>query len=280
MSFLQNTALLLLLCALLAPYSTQSAPIGLPASTSEDTAPNSVCYSFKEPEWQFHRSKRKFRLPRIERPGELLLIPDNTFDAGVAAVLTGKAKPPFEATFEYSTWDDDGSTWAVWNSADGFSFFFLKDASGYGRPPTGGTLGLKPGGGGYALSFSLYGYRLAQLTAPSGTVLQRIHFDRAYSDRKWVLVKVTVTDELISIMANQQLILEQPVQLGVAANDLGFSAASGAADAEQKIRNFCLRQLPLTTEETSTGNTDTVEAVPESTDAPDIDIESDQGEAG
>ena len=226
---------------LLFPLNLSSAP--LPDSPSMDSE-RAYCYTFREKQWRFFRSSPGLKLPRVGRIPELLLIPDNTFHTGIAAAINNPVKPPFEISFDYSTWDDDGNEWAVWNSADGLKMFFLKDASDYGTQPDGDSLGLSSDGGGYAVGFHLYGSRYVQLTGPQGVVLTRSHFARAYRQRQWVPVTVTVLTNRITVSADNKVILEQNLELDQQYQDIGFTAATGTADAEHAIRNLCIKALP------------------------------------
>lgn len=219
------------------PY-TQAAPIS--DGTTQDKI-ESKCYNFRENQWRFQSNQPN--LPTLVKKREMLLIPDNMFNTGVAMIINSDIKPPFEASFRYSTWDDDGSVKARANSADGFTFFFLKDASDLGTPPDGDSLGLKTPGGGYAVRFRLYKTRAVQLTNPEQTVLGSTWFDRVYSNRQWVPVKVKVTDERITVTADNHVILDAPTKIDDTYSDMGFTAASGDADAEQAIKNFCIRSL-------------------------------------
>ena len=214
-----------------------------PEPQAESQPQEPTCYTFKEKGWQFYSNKRRPKLPIVGDQSEMLLIPDNQFQTGVVAAINSSVKPPFEATFDYSTWDDDGSEWATWNSADGFTFFFLKDTSDYGTPPDGNSLGLKQEGGGYAVRFKLYGHRSIWLTGIENTLLDWQPFSKAYSQRQWVPVNVTVMNDSIRVQANNQVVLNHEADVATAFSDLGFTAATGAADVEIAVRHLCIKPL-------------------------------------
>ena len=231
-----------------------------PIAPTADNNDQSRCYTFREKQWRFFRSNPKQKLPKVGKIPELLLTPDNTFHTGVAAAINSPVKPPFEISFDYSTWDDDGSEWAIWNSADGLAFFFLKDASDYGNPPDGGALGLNPEGGGYAVWFKLYDTRSVGLTGPGDITLDWERFAKAYTQRQWVPVKIEVCEDSIQVWANDQPVLNHHAAIDDTYSDLGFSAATGAADAEQAVRNLCIK--PLAAKEPLAESQETIPGIP------------------
>ncbi|WP_145912638.1 hypothetical protein [Endozoicomonas montiporae] len=223
-----------------------SAPVPAKPTGSEP-----ACYTFKEKGWHFYSNKKRPRLPVIGDKSEMLLIPDNQYQTGVAAAISSSVKPPFEVTFSYSTWDDDGSEWAIWNSADGLTFFFLKDISDYGTPPDGDSLGLKPEGDGYAVWLKLYGSRTITLSGQNNMILDWDRFKKAYSQRQWIPVKVTVLKDRIQVEANNQPVLNHHTDIDTRFSGMGFSAGTGAADAEIAVKKLCVTPLKTQAAETS-----------------------------
>ncbi|MET4693495.1 hypothetical protein [Endozoicomonas lisbonensis] len=239
---------LLIFSTLILSNNSYSAPV--PAGQRGNEA---TCYTFKEKGWQFYNNMKRPKLPVVGDKQEMLLIPDNQYQTGVAAAISSPVKPPFEVTFSYSTWDDDGSEWAIWNSADGLAFFFLKDTSDYGTPPDGDSLGLKQEGDGYAVLFKLYGSRSISLTGQNNRLLDWDRFRKAYSQRQWIPVKVAVTKDRIRVYANNQPVLNHHADLHTRYSGLGFSAGTGAADAEIAVKNLCITPLETRTTQTESG---------------------------
>ena len=178
---------------------------------------------------------------------ELMLLPDDRYGAATAAIYPNTVTPPYEVRFEFNTFDNDGgySSSQVWHSADGISFFFLKNGTRYGTPANGGKMGQSARGGGLAVSFPMYGSRRVRLSETGGKTLTQRYFKDAYSHGRWIPVSVTVQAEDITIKSGDKQLIKYALnykdfQQG---NSFGFSAATGAADARQEVRGLCVKKL-------------------------------------
>ena len=225
---------------------TSSEPEPEPATeTRQDEACKPI--SFTDPAWVSSANSNADGYPVITRQGELILIPDNRYGAGVAAIYPNQAEPPFEVQFEFSTYDDDGgkSPAKHWNSADGISFFFLSDGNKYGIPDEGGNMGLSMTGKGYAITFPMYDTRRVSFVQTWVRTIAQRSFSDAYSHGKWIPVSIRVEAEQVRVSSGKENLLSVAENWtnGSAGRSFGFSAATGAADAEHKIRNFCFRKL-------------------------------------
>ncbi len=225
----------------LLPLSIHLAAAPLPTPAEAKPVP-ATCMNFKEEGWSFHRNSKAKGWPRVSR-GVLKLLPDNRYGAGVAAVLKSQMQPPYEVTFEFRTYDDDGGPGLIWNSADGVSFFFLKDGDAYRTPPPGGDLGFAREGGGYAVMLSTHGQRQARLRSADGITFASMPFRSAYTHGKWVPVRIQVGDERVEAWSGQRRLLSVSLNYDTQYSDIGFSAGTGAADSEHQVRNFCIRSL-------------------------------------
>lgn len=81
-------------------------------------------------------------LPTVDDTGIINLTEDDRYGQGVAIVSNEDISNSFETQFEFQTYDNDGSG-SIWNKADGVAFFFAKDGSNYGDPPTGSRVGVR-----------------------------------------------------------------------------------------------------------------------------------------
>ena len=226
----------------LAASSAFALPV--PAQPEQALQPSeAICYKFTEKNWDFRHNIWAKGWPRVLTPGELELLPDNKFNAGAAAVLNNTMRPPFEVTFEFSTYDDDGGPNQVWNSADGIAFFFFKNGAEYGTPPSGNRMGLSRSAGGYAVTLPIYGQRRATLLTADGIELKYVPFRQAYTHGKWVPVRIQVMPNRVIVKGDKWLLMDTSFNFDTQHSALGFSAATGAADSQHKVRNFCIRSL-------------------------------------
>ncbi|MCL6270887.1 hypothetical protein M3P05_13235 [Sansalvadorimonas sp. 2012CJ34-2] len=224
---------LLLACLMgLSTTTTMAAPVG-----------QTTCFNFTEKNWSFLNNNFAKGWPKVLAPGELELLPDNMFGAGVAAVLRNSIRPPYEVSFEFSTYDDDGGKNLVWNSADGIAFFFLKSGESYGEPPAGNQMGFSRNGGGYAITMPTYGQRRATFRTSDGLDHKVVPFRQAYTHGEWVPVRIQVMPNRVIAWGGKWGLIDATFNFDMTYNDLGFSAATGRADGLHKIRNFCIRTL-------------------------------------
>ena len=90
-----------------------------------------------------------------EKIDQVTLTPVNAYSASGVVFLNEAPKLPFTLTFRFNIFDDDGSAYNIWNSADGIALMIGKDESSYkkGNPPIGGTMGHIDDGTGVTLFF-------------------------------------------------------------------------------------------------------------------------------
>lgn len=200
------------------------------------------CYNFKEPRWVFASNKPAEKWPKVSK-GVLTLLPDDLANGAAAAILKRGIRPPFEATFEFRTFDEDGGPQYIWNSADGLSFFFYKDGSRYGTPPHGSFMGFASSGGGYAVQMPTYGQRRIRLRAASGLTFQTNPFRQAYTHGEWVPMKVRVYANRVQAWSGERKLLDVALNFDTEFTSMGFSAATGDADSEHQVRKFCIGSI-------------------------------------
>jgi hypothetical protein len=187
--------------------------------------------------------------PRWEN-GEVVLLPDNLYNAAVALFLTSEITVPFVIEFEYSLVDDDGSARDVGNPADGLTFMFLKNRAAYEVagvvPPDGKEQGFIPDGTGYGVFFSIYGERRIDLKDGDGNILTSSQYflsnatPEVHAHSAWQPVRIEVNRDNVSVDAGGQQVFSWHGELTGTFAGAGFGAASGGGDAAQKIRNIRL----------------------------------------
>ncbi|WP_281645638.1 hypothetical protein [Parendozoicomonas sp. Alg238-R29] len=219
-----------------------AAPLLPVEQTDEAVQSTQTCFNFEESNWLFSRNKPAIDWPKI-KGGVLSLLPDNLFSGAVAAILRSPIRPPFEATFEFRTFDEDGGPQHVWNSADGISFFFYKDGSRYGTPPNGNFMGFSASGGGYAVQMPTYGQRRIRFREASGLTFQTNPFRQSYTHGAWVPLKIHVLPNRVLAWSGDRKLIDVALNFNTEFSDLGFSAATGAADSEHQVKNFCLSPI-------------------------------------
>lgn len=231
------------------PAATNEPPVEAPSQ--EKIEPEAICQpiSFNAKGWVSAANHNATDYPIIvgRKIEELILLPDDRYSAATAAIYANTVTPPFEVQFEFNTFDDDGgyNGSQVWHSADGISFFFLKDGTRYGTPPNGGKMGQSKKGGGLAVSFPMYGSRQVRLSETGGRTLTQRYFRNAYSHGKWIPVSVTVKADGVTVKSEDKNLFTYPLDLKnfQHGNSIGFSAATGAADARQEVRGLCIKKL-------------------------------------
>ncbi|WP_087110082.1 lectin-like domain-containing protein [Parendozoicomonas haliclonae] len=221
---------------------TAGTAMAAPLSVEQAPAKVTQCLDFSEKAWAFTSNTKAKAWPKVNK-GTLTLLPDNLYSASAAAILRSNLQPPFEVTFEYRTYDDDGGSHLIWNSADGISFFFYKDGASYGTPPTGGFLGFSRSGGGYAVQLPTYGQRQARFRAASGSTFQATPFRQAYTHGQWVPLRVLVQANRVQTWSGNRKLLDVALNFDTQFTSLGFSAATGAADSEHQVRAFCVTPI-------------------------------------
>lgn len=206
-----------------------------------------VPISFKAKGWTRASNSNASDYPIIVDKETLILLPDDRYGAATAAIFSSLVSPPFEVQFEFNTYDNDGGYNGsyIWHSADGISFFFLKKGARYGTPGDGGKMGQSIRGGGLAVSFPMYGSRGVRLSAAGGKALIQRNFRNAYSHGKWIPVSVTVKTDSVTVKSGDKELFTHPVNTEdyQSGDSIGFSAATGAADARHEVRKLCFRKL-------------------------------------
>jgi len=179
-----------------------------------------------------------------KRGKEIILIPDNQLSAGAAVWLKKSYQPPFSIEFEYSIWDDDGGTDAQWNSADGISVMFCKDAGAYGKPPTGQERGFLNDGTGYGIHIMSYGYdRGIVLTSASGSRLDEYPENNTYTHGDWCPMRIEVRETSVKVYYRDNLAIFWQGKLDGRYGGVGFGSGTGGADGEHKIRSVRVKSL-------------------------------------
>ena len=222
----------------------------LPEVNSENLSreePASVCQpiSFLE-NWKARHNSNAYGYPRVLESETLELLPDDLYGGAVAYLNNNKTEPPYEVRFEFKTFDSDGGrdNSKIWHSADGVRFFFLRSEKGYGTPMEGSAMGRSEAKGGYAVDFPIYGYRRMRITDDNGLALTQIFFPKAYTHEEWIPVTVTITADQITVRADgKKLSRKISASTRVTGKSFGFSASTGAADAQHLVRNLCLKKL-------------------------------------
>ena len=232
-----------------------SSAIGIPIPSKDPdfsgSGPEPVCQpvSFKAKGWVSATNYNATDYPIIvgKKTEELILLPDDRYDAATAAIYANKVTPPFEVQFEFNTFDDDGgySGSQVWHSADGISFFFLKDGTRYDTPENGNKMGQSSEGGGLTVSFPMFGARKVRFSQADGKTLVERNFRDAYSHGKWIPVSVIVKTDSITVKSDDKQLFKYTLNIRdfQQGNSLGFSAGTGAADARHEVRGLCIRNL-------------------------------------
>ena len=215
--------------------------------TIPETERSCLLVDFKQAPWKSFANSNAFDYPVINKNKELELMPVTVYGGAAAYLFTNpeNIQPPFEVTFDFSTFDDDGGYNRVWNSGDGIRFFFLRNISHYGQPLAGGSMGRSAAPGGYAISFPMYGSRQVRLDNHQGRPLKRVPFSRSYSHGEWVRISIMVREDGVTVTADNNKLFDYKTdwEQGRTGNAMGFSAATGAANSSHMIRNFCLRRL-------------------------------------
>jgi hypothetical protein len=180
----------------------------------------------------------------------MVLLPDNLYGAAAAVFLKTDVAAPFVIEFEYSLFDDDGGTGEIWNSADGLTFMFLKNRAAYEvagvTPPTGGGQGFIRDGTGYGVFFSIYGERRIELRDGDGNILTSSQYfvgataPHIYTHGQWQPVRIEINRDGVNVDSGGERIFNWNGELSDTFAGVGFSAATGGADAEHKIRNIRL----------------------------------------
>ena len=168
---------------------------------------------------------------------EIILTPEETFNAASVVFLDSKLKTPYEISFEYKIYDDDAGS--VWNTADGLSIMIGKDASAYNSQevPAGGKRAFIEDGSGYGVHFELYGSRKASIRSGNGDTLKSVRKSSIFRNGEWQSVKINVRENNVIVYLNGRRLLSHS-GLTVEEGYLGFGAATGAADGAHHIRNI------------------------------------------
>lgn len=174
-----------------------------------------------------------------EKIDQVTLTPVNAYSASGVVFLNEAPKLPFTLTFRFNIFDDDGSAYNIWNSADGIALMIGKDESSYkkGNPPIGGTMGHIDDGTGVTLFFKTYGKRELILKDPKGKILASKAVPAIYTHKKWQAVRLEVTKTSINVNFDSEKVLSWEGELPELKNTLAFGAATGAANSMHQIKD-------------------------------------------
>ena len=194
--------------------------------------------TFDDSDFAYHNDPEGTVAP--SNTSELLLIPDNAGNVGVAVLYTQPLVPPYDLHFEYSIFDDDGGP--VFNSADGLAVMLLNAISAYDfvDPPDGGERGVIKDGTGYAAHFTLYENRQIYLVNGEDVTLEgpATPSPSVYSHGAWRTVRIEVRTNRIALYYEEDtLAFSHSAEIDTTHTGLGFGAGTGAADGEHRIRN-------------------------------------------
>lgn len=175
--------------------------------------------------------------PKYGTMSEIDLVPDDRGSASAVAFLKERLLPPYSVQFEYYIWDNDGSTTNLTTTGDGIVVMLNKNQAAYGTPPAGGARGFINDGTGYGVNFNLFGTRRVYLTDGSLNQLATADNPLVYTGGAWVTAKVDVGVSSIAVSINNVLQFTWSGAVNQAYAGLAFGAATGGADADQRVRN-------------------------------------------
>ena len=119
---------------------------------------------------------------------------------------------PFQVSFDYQIYDDDGGLNEVYRSADGISFFFFKNVQAYQTqlPTAGSGRGFIYDGTGYGVHINIYENRyifLENATAsPNEQILDFTEtINHLYTHDSWNKLTIIVTNFTIQILLNDDM---------------------------------------------------------------------------
>ncbi|MFT4627737.1 MAG: hypothetical protein ACI8PZ_006424 [Myxococcota bacterium] len=172
-------------------------------------------------------------------------IEDDITTAGALVDFHDPLEPPYVLTFEYSTWDDDGSDFALYNSADGFAVQLFKDTSVYASEPlpVGGTRGVINEGTGVVVHLPIYERRRVFVADGAGAELGSVDWPEVYTHGDWRAMSIEVTDDGIRVSGDGRELLVVPGPFDTSFRTLAISAATGGSDAEHRLRTVCMERL-------------------------------------
>lgn len=174
----------------------------------------------------------------------ITLTPDDTKNQGAVMWWKSQWKPPFQVSFEYSIWDDDGDVKNLWNSADGIVMMFCKNKKDYPTPPSGGMRGFVEDGTGYGVHIATYGYdRGMLLKNGKGVTLDSYPENEVYTDGNWRKVTVEVGENKIRVRLDGDLALFWEGEIDDEYGGFGFGAGTGGADSEHRLRNIVVSKM-------------------------------------
>jgi hypothetical protein len=227
------TSTLLLACAL--PLA--GCADGDPALTQENIDTASAALSSDPSGWVYFTTNNPGYPQFIN--DEVVLIPDNQYQAAAVALSKEYYSPPYSVEFEYLMFDDDGGVLWNWNSADGVVLMLNKDDRPYtggAALPTGYARAFIKDGTGYGVHFATYGTRSIFLQDGNGAMLAQTQNYAVYTNGKWAKVHVDVTSSRIKVFFNGVPQLDWSGDFIETGWSVAIGAATGAADSEHRIR--------------------------------------------
>ncbi|WP_372367602.1 hypothetical protein [Candidatus Uabimicrobium sp. HlEnr_7] len=198
---------------------------------------------FNDKNWNYYQTNNK-QYP-VADGNTVTLTPDDRTEAAAAVWYKKEVSIPFAVAFEYSIYDNDGGINNIYNSADGFVFMFAKNAKKYNNPPTGGDCGFKKDGTGYGVFFTTYESRRIMVRDGNDSLITDKWDKSIYTHGKWRKVKIVVYANKINVYLdkNSKPTISHEYKWNNEYKNIGFSAATGGADSEHKIRNVFIAPL-------------------------------------
>lgn len=169
----------------------------------------------------------------------LVLLPDQSYWSGVAAVYRPEVEIPFAIDFDYSSGTVDP------DHADGISVMFAKDASSYQtQAPPRETLGFIADGTGYGVRFT---------TWPTGSIAvvdgnyvdigSPVGNPSTYTDGAFVPVHIEVREDSVRVTYDGAEQLDVAVPIDTTYSGVAIGAGTGAYTSEYRLRNFTITPL-------------------------------------
>lgn len=168
----------------------------------------------------------------------LVLMPDNRDWTATAAVYTSPVAIPFALELQLRTYHDNEDP-----PADGFVFFFGKDADAYTQQtPPREQQGFIPDGSGFGMMFNTWTFEVGLRDGNWSTLGTDIYHD-SYTNGEWIPVRMEVREDGVIVYWNETELYRADVPISSQSNTVGFSAGTGYYTMDVRMKNIVFTAL-------------------------------------
>lgn len=169
---------------------------------------------------------------------ELVLMPDNRDWTATAAVYTSDVAIPFAVDFLLRSYHETEDP-----PADGFVFFFGKDADSYTQQvPPREQQGFMPDGSGFGIMFNTWTSQVGLRDGLWNTLGTDIHHD-SYTNGEWTPIRIEVRENGVVVLWNELELYRANTTIESPDQTVGFSAGTGYYVMDVRLKDIVYTPL-------------------------------------